>query len=432
MSKKTMIFLIMICLLIVGGFIVNLVINFSSNVSEESTSIKSALIPSEVLGDESDDLLINLDDVGYIKTLIDTEIFDSNNNAIGIIGENQTFAILDVYDELLSLTDMPFYVRYDQIEVVTALQATVPIDLDLSRYLAFEEMIAAGSTVNFYHLDGTFAFRIDDIDTHINIYMRGSDHYYVKYLDNYFLVNQDDVTLIDNPDALLEITSIPVLMYHFFCNSDEDVPCRDNNWIEKDHFEQHMAYLYDNNFTSLKMIDIERFLDGSVRLPEQSVAITIDDAHPTLFEYAYPVLVEFNQIATTFAITHHNRDWETLLLSNNLELHSHSHDMHRGHCDAGRGGIMQCIDFDEGVADLQLSSSLLNDTTVFCYPFGDYNDHAIAMLEEANFTMAFTTQNGLVTRDQTPLLLPRVRISTDTHLTQFRYLVNQGLGGVGH
>jgi len=173
------------------------------------------------------------------------------------------------------------------------------------------------------------------------------------------------------------------------------------------------------------MIDIERFLNGSVRLPELSVAITIDDAHPTVFEYAYPILVEYNQIATIFAITHLNRDWETLLLSDNLELHSHTHDMHRGHCDEGRGGIMQCIDFDEGIADLMLSRSLLNDTTVFCYPFGDFNDHTIALLQEAGFTLAFTTQNGLVTRDLNPLLLPRIRMSTDTHLPQFIFLVNQ-------
>jgi peptidoglycan/xylan/chitin deacetylase (PgdA/CDA1 family) len=213
-------------------------------------------------------------------------------------------------------------------------------------------------------------------------------------------------------------------MYHFFCNSAEGVPCKDNNWIERDHFEEHMRYLQENNFTTLKMIDIQRFVNGNVRIPEQSVAITIDDAHWSLFEYAYSSLVEFDQIATTFAITHHNRDWESLLLSNHLELHSHSHDMHRGHCDTGRGGVMQCIDFDEGVADLQLSRSLLNDTTVFCYPFGDYNDHTIAMLQEAGFALAFTTVNGLVTRDSAPLTLPRVRISTDTHLTQFKHLVN--------
>ena len=138
-----------------------------------------------------------------------------------------------------------------------------------------------------------------------------------------------------------------------------------------------------------------------------------------------PMLILLMLTATTFAITHHNRDWETLLLSDHLEFHSHSHDMHRGHCDTGRGGLMQCIPFDEGVADLQLSRSLLNGTTIFCYPFGDYNDHAISMLEEAGFTLAFTTQNGLITRDSEPLLLLRVRISTDTHLPQFIYLVNQ-------
>lgn len=409
MSKKLRIVLIMICLLISCIFIVNHISSIFNYA-----------------GEESDDLLISLEDINYIKTLADTEIFDTNNNALGIIGENQTFAVEAVVnDQLLKLTDLPFYVNYYQIETVTEYQTAEPIDLDLSRYLAFEQMIAKGGAVNFYHLDHTFAFRLNDIDTDINIYMQEADQFYVSYLDTYFLVAQDDVTLIDNPSALPETTSIPVLMYHFFCNSAEKVVCRDSNWIEKDHFQEHMQYLHDNNFTSLKMIDIERFLNGNVRLPKQSVAITIDDGHPTVFEDAYPILVASDQIATVFAITHHKRDFETLLLSNHLELHSHSHDMHRGHCDAGRGGLMQCIDFDEGVADLKQSSSLLNHSTVFAYPFGDYNDHTIAMLQEANFTLAFTTENGLVTRTSAPLTLPRVRVSTDTHLAQFRYLVNQ-------
>ena len=419
--KKLGTVLMMIGLLIGGIFIVSHLNDTNAEPMEENTDILS-----EYLSEESDDSRINFEGINYIRTLVGTEIFDTNNNALGIIGENQTFAVeATVNNQLLKLTELPFYVNYDQIEIVTELPNAEPIELDFSRYLAFEQMIAQDETVRFYHLDHTFAFRLNQIDTDIYIYMQNEAHFYVSYLDTSFLVAKDEITLVDNPNALPETTHIPVLMYHFFCNLAEEVECRDNNWIERDHFEDHMAYLRDNDFTTLKMIDIERFLNGSIRLPEQSVAITIDDAHPTLFEYAYPILVEYDQIATTFAITHHNRDWEMLLLSDHLELHSHSHDMHRGHCDTGRGGLMQCIDFEEGIADLLLSRSLLNDTTVFCYPFGDYNEHTIAMLEEAGFTLAFTTQNGVVTRESTPLLLPRVRVSTDTHLPQFRHLVNQ-------
>jgi len=317
MRKKLGIVSIMICLLISGIFLVNHVSSIFNDATEESSAelIEEFAEESseefiEESAEEFDDLLIHFADINYIRTLADTEIFDANNNALGIIGENQTFAVEAVVnDQLLKLTDLPFYVNYDQIEAATELQIIESIELDLSRYLAFEQMIAVGGAVDFYHLDHTFAFRLTEIDTDINIYMQEADHFYVNYLDTYFLVARDAVTLIDNPNALPERTSIPVLMYHFFCNSADEVECRDSNWLERDHFEAHIQYLYDNNFTSLKMIDIERFLNGSVRLPEQSVVITIDDAHPTLFEYAYPILVEFDQIATTFAITHHNRDW---------------------------------------------------------------------------------------------------------------------------
>lgn len=424
MIKKLGIVFVMMGLLIGGIVIANRLGSHLNDANEEPTEYDTALF-GETPTEEIENNQINFEEIDYIKTLVHTELFDANHNALGMIGAHQTFAVEAVVnDQLLKLVDLPFYVQYDQVERTTVLQTTEPIALDLSRYLAFEQMIAQGEAVNFYHLDHTFAFRLNHIETDLNIYMQKENYFYVNYLNTYFLVAKDEVALIDNPNVLPEMTHIPVLMYHFFCNPAEGVACRDGNWIERDHFEEHMRYLRDNDFTTLKMVDIERFLHGSVRLPERSVAITIDDAHPTLFEYAYPLLVAYNQNATTFAITHHPQDWETLLLSDHLELHAHSHDMHRGHCDTGRGGLMQCIDFEEGVADLLYARSLLNDTTVFCYPFGDYNAHAIAMLEEAGFTLAFTTQNGLVTRESTPLLLPRIRVSTETHLAQFRYLVH--------
>lgn len=409
MNKKLRIAL-MIASLIVSGM---LTVNYTDNTFNDTSA-------------EADRPLTNFEAINYIKTLVGTEIFDADHQAIGMMGENQTLAVeATPNNQLLKLTDLPFFVDYQQIEIVTEPQTTKAIDLDLSRYLAFEQMIAKGSAVSFYHLDHTFAFSLKAIDANINIYMEEANHFYVSYMDTYFLVAADQVTLTPNPHALSEATHIPVLMYHFFCNSAEGLECKDGNWLERDHFKEHMRYLREHNFTSLKMIDLERFLKGNVRLPEQSVVITLDDAHWSMLEHAYPILVETNQIATTFAITHQALDWETLMLSEHLEFHSHSHDLHRGHCDTGRGGLMQCIDFDKGVADLKRSRALLNDSTVFCYPFGDYNDHGIAMLQEAGFTLAFTTENGLVTRNSEPLLLPRVRISTTTYLPQFIYLVNQ-------
>jgi|GEM_PF-1858728 len=374
--------------------------------------------------DEDNHLSNELEDINYIKTKAESELFDTNHNIIGIIGENQTFEVESVNEKLLRLTNLPFYVNYDQVEPTTDLIIPDTIDLDLSRYLAFEQMIDQGSTVDFYNLDYTFAFRLNNIPENLYIYMQEEDRFYVNYLDSYFVVYQQDVSLVHNPNALPEITDIPVLMYHFFCNTADEVGCTDNNWIEKDDFRDHMQYLSDHDFTSLKMVDIERFLNSSVRLPEKSVSITIDDGHQTVFDYAYPILKEFDQIATLFIITHHQLDYDELLLSSYVELHSHSHDMHRGHCDAGRGGLMQCIDFEKGVADLKQSSNLLDQSTVYAYPFGDYNDHAIAMLQEAGFSLAFTTESGRVTRNSSPLTLPRVRISTSTYSEQFKYLVN--------
>ena len=46
------------------------------------------------------------------------------------------------------------------------------------------------------------------------------------------------------------------------------------------------------------------------------------------------------------------------------------------------------------VEDLKKSRESLNNTTYFCYPFYEYNNHAIESLKKAGFTMALAGQIG--------------------------------------
>ena len=102
-----------------------------------------------------------------------------------------------------------------------------------------------------------------------------------------------------------------------------------------------------------------------------------------------------------------------------IETHSHGHDIHNpGVCPGGQGGGIKCLAKDKLLDDLKKSRETLNNTTVFCYPFYEYNDYSISVLKEAGFTMAFggTLEDGKrkVTVGSNKFKLPRYVIYNTT------------------
>ena len=75
---------------------------------------------------------------------------------------------------------------------------------------------------------------------------------------------------------------------------------------------------------------------------------------------------------------------------------------------------------DKIIQDAKTSSEILGGATVFCYPFGQYNDLDIKVLKENGYKLAFTTKGGRVKKGSSKYELPRVRISGNTGMTEFK------------
>ena len=159
----------------------------------------------------------------------------------------------------------------------------------------------------------------------------------------------------------------------------------------KSQFKSHLEYFKEHDLLTLKMKEVEMYVDGKIQLPK-SVLITIDDGGYT--KHAVDLLTEYKMYATIFMVT----SWfdpKEYYTTDYIELHSHSHNMHNtGECPTGQGGAIQCWSEEKIQADLKTARELLNNTTYFCYPFYEYNDYSIRMLKEAGFTMSFIGESS--------------------------------------
>lgn len=184
---------------------------------------------------------------------------------------------------------------------------------------------------------------------------------------------------------------LPVLMYHFFYDKSKGEKGTDNNFMEVSAFEEQMKYLADNNYYFPSWSEVEAYVNGTKTLPEKSVVITIDDGAASFVKYAIPIIEKYNVKATSFVVTSWNGD--TLpkqYKSSHLDFQSHSHDMHRAGSN-GKGRIVN-LSYKDALEDVTKSKNIIGNCTVFCYPFGHYNDTAKKVLKDAGYTLAFTTQ----------------------------------------
>ena len=210
------------------------------------------------------------------------------------------------------------------------------------------------------------------------------------------VIKKEDVkeTKANNNTDKKNSSGITVLNYHAFYdenNADEKKECTTEICHSKKQFKSHLDLIKEKNMLTLQMKEVEMYIDGKIQLPK-SVLITIDDGPKT--KIAVDLLTEYKMYATIFLVTSWF-DEKEYYKTDYIELHSHTHNMHDGgQCPGGQGGGIKCLPEEEIQKDLKQSREDLDGSTVFCYPFYEYNDYSIQMLKKAGFTMAFIGESN--------------------------------------
>lgn len=254
------------------------------------------------------------------------------------------------------------------------------------------------------------------------------DRYSIKNitsLDNFKkMVNGEDVVEEVIFKAKANEQSIPVLNYHFFYDPSQGESCNENICLDVKVFRQHLDYLKNNGYRTLKMDEFTKWMYGEIELPEKSVLITVDDGAMGTGKHngnkLIPILEEYNMNATLFLIS----GWWDVnnYRSKNLDVQSHTYDMHL-YGDCGRGQVV-CASKEQLMEDLKKSLSIVDNNNSFCFPFYSYSASALETVKEAGFKLAFVGGNRKAKRSDNKYLVPRYPIHKSHSMEQFINMVS--------
>ena len=366
----------------------------------------------------------------YVKTNDEVKIYDKNGNEIGLIGKDVELNLDEI--EITSDTkyfkikdfDDEYYVKYQDVDKIDAL--TLYSDRYKS-YILFNENVVTNDNISFYDENNNLVYTFNK-SFDLPIIIKDDNRYGIEFNNRLLYVKKDEIkkTKENNNTELKNANGVPILNYHF-AYEDDDKTCNQVICHSASQLKEHFSYIKDNNFFTPTMKELEMYIDKKLQLPQKSVVITFDDGWRA--DVARKYVDEYEINATLFLITswYNKEQFE----SEYFEVHSHGDNIHNGGlCSGGQGGEIKCMDHDKLLTDLKTSREKLDGSTVFCYPFYEYNDYSIKVLKEAGFTMAFAGEYAggkiKVTPGIDKFRLPRWAIVNYTTKKQFISYVNGG------
>lgn len=423
MKKRKIIYLILLLIILCSTIFIFYITNsnYDKGRNDKSNQIAEKKISLEEIKTYYSDYVKLVDgSILYIKEGEKYREFSTVGGEIEVSLDSN----YEVIDEYFKILNSDYYIKYDSFYKIDNLSNLKNEYKSYKNYIVYNENINLNDKsklfvdqVNYYEVSGGS----------YPIIIKDSDKYGIEFNNSLVYVNKIDVKEVVNSDNSIEEVSdgVSVLNYHFVVSgtneNNELSECKQNICITDTMFENHIKYLKDNNYYGVSMRDLELFIDGKIRLPKNSVSITIDDGW--YVARSIRILEKYQVLGTLFLIG--SLASPSDYRSEYLEIHSHTWNMHGlnngDDCpnNSGRGGIL-CFSDEVILDDLKKSRDSLDNTPYFCYPFYDYNDRAINLLKQAGFSMAFAGQTGNKARVGTDKYkVPRYVIYGSTSMNTF-------------
>ena len=215
-----------------------------------------------------------------------------------------------------------------------------------------------------------------------------------------------------------------ILMYHRF--GENKYPTT-NTTIEQ--FISHTNELVKGNYDVIRLDKVIKGIKGETNLNDRSVSITIDDAYLSVYTKAWPILKKLNFPFTIFISTDvidnnfsNYMSWDQIreLVDNGVlvgsQTKSHPH-LHR----LSSKQILNEIEY----SNRRFIKELGFKPTLFAYPYGEYDNKTIEIVQGSGFEAAFGQHSGVAHISAGIFELPRFALNENYgDLKRLRIAIN--------
>ena len=243
---------------------------------------------------------------------------------------------------------------------------------------------------------------------------------------------------------------VPVLMWHNLAEESSG-----DMTISVDTFRAQIEALHEAGFKTVSLQQLYDYVHFGTELPEKPIVLTFDDGYFSNYEYAFPILQEYDMQATIFAIgvsvgkdtykdtehamtPHFGADEAREMVDSGLiSVQSHTFDMHQWPpFEDGNAQVRETLlpfdgeadaDYEAAVeADFAESRELLESITgqpvnALAFPEGAYVTLTQDALRSAGAELTFTTVHAVNTvvkgLPQSLCAMPRFGMTESTDMT---------------
>lgn len=258
--------------------------------------------------------------------------------------------------------------------------------------------------------------------------------------------------------------SFLILNYHDILEEEERVPPFDRIAVNKQHLDEHFAWLKKNNYHVVSIQDVLDAQNGDKALPDKAVMLAFDDGYQSFYTRAMPLLKKY-QYPATLAVVGTWLEQQSVpgikplmtpaqvrevMNTGLVEIASHTYDLHHGIPANPQGNEQSAVtarlysaEYDEYENDEsyrkrifqavdksseQLFQMLGKRPRVMVWPYGEYNTIALEAAKLSGMRLTMGLNDGANTLADIGVM-KRMMIADDPNVAQFAEIVkNQRVG----
>lgn len=215
-----------------------------------------------------------------------------------------------------------------------------------------------------------------------------------------------------------------VLMYHRF-----DQPDQPQTNIRMDQFAQHLAELKNGGYTVMALPAILERLRNRERLPDRTVAITVNDATTDLYSLAWPKFRDAGFPITVFVASDFVDRGAPGMMTWDQVRELAAAGVTIGSQTASVAHLPE-IEIDQVKLEIDRASNRIQAETgrrpvLLAYPYGEFGSAVQKVVAERGYVAAFGQQSGVMNPASDRYGLPRFALNeTYGGIDRFRLVVN--------